>query len=196
METFELILKIAIGPIFLIFLGFILYLLVRELLRLSGEGEVPAFESNWGGLGRGMGGWAINRLMLFSVLALIIFLMFGGVMFQTIAVLQETKKKDETKKEETNKAQKAGGEQEGKEQHNDHSRATFDGPCSAQEQAVRNSSDEPAMNIQIVNGSEPQTTSKKRKQNGGQPSNLGCPATPPPLRNQSVDQGPEAPHKD
>jgi hypothetical protein len=75
---------IVIGPLILTFLGFLLFKLISELLRLSRDHEFPAFESNWGGLGRGLGGWSINRMMVIGVLTLLVLLMFGSVSFELL----------------------------------------------------------------------------------------------------------------
>ncbi len=77
-------LAIVIGPLVLIFLGFLLSRLVRELLRLSGDHEFPSFESSWGGLGRGLGGWSVNRMMVIAVLTFIVLLVFGSVSFELL----------------------------------------------------------------------------------------------------------------
>jgi hypothetical protein len=77
-------LAIVIGPLILIFLGFLLVRLVRELLRLSAEHEFPSFESTWGGLGRGLGGWSMNRMMVIAVLTFIVLLIFGSVSFELL----------------------------------------------------------------------------------------------------------------
>jgi hypothetical protein len=77
-------LAIVIGPLILIFLGFLLVWLVRELLRLSAEHEFPSFESTWGGLGRGLGGWSMNRMMVIAVLTFIVLLIFGSVSFELL----------------------------------------------------------------------------------------------------------------
>lgn len=60
-------------------LGAILVLLVLELIRLSKQGQVPAFESSWGGLGGGVGGWSVNRMMTVSILALVVLLIFASI---------------------------------------------------------------------------------------------------------------------
>jgi predicted PurR-regulated permease PerM len=77
-------LGVFIGPLVLVFLGVVLRLLIKELLRLSAENEVPAFESNWGGMGRGSGGWSVNRMMVISLLTLLVLLMFGSVAYKLL----------------------------------------------------------------------------------------------------------------
>jgi hypothetical protein len=71
-------LRTILGPVILIFLGILLFKLVSELIRLSRDEDFPAFESNWGGLGRGLGGWSVNRMMVIGVLALLALLLFGS----------------------------------------------------------------------------------------------------------------------
>lgn len=78
-------LRIVLGPVILIFLGSILFKLVSELIRLSRDEDFPAFESNWGGLGRGLGGWSVNRMMVIGVLALLTLLLFGSFSYLMMA---------------------------------------------------------------------------------------------------------------
>src|SRR6266705_152991 len=79
-------LAIVVGPLVLIFLGILLTRLVVELLELFEKHEVPSFESNCGGLGRGLGGWSVNRTMVLAVLTLLVLLMFGSVTFELLTV--------------------------------------------------------------------------------------------------------------
>ncbi|KAA6456020.1 hypothetical protein DYQ86_26450 [Acidobacteria bacterium AB60] len=78
-------LRIVLGPVILIFLGVLLFLLVSELIRLSREEDFPRFESNWGGLGRGLGGWSVNRTMVIGLLALGTLLLFGSVSYLVVS---------------------------------------------------------------------------------------------------------------
>jgi len=76
---------IVFGPLILIFLGLILFRLIGELLNLIGDqGEFPAFESTWGGLGRGLGGWSVNRAMVIGCVTLAVLLIFGSVSFELL----------------------------------------------------------------------------------------------------------------
>jgi hypothetical protein len=84
MSAFGSWLGILILPLVLIFLGVLLFMLIRELLRLSRDKECPEFESNWGGLGRGLGGWRVNNMMVVVLFTLLILLMFGGVVYKLI----------------------------------------------------------------------------------------------------------------
>jgi hypothetical protein len=77
-------LAIVLGPLILIFLGFLLFGLISELLRLSRDHEFPTFESSWGGLGRGLGGWSVNRMMVIGVFTLLVLLLFGSVTFELL----------------------------------------------------------------------------------------------------------------
>ena len=75
----------VLGPLILIFLGFILVNLIGELLSLTRDkGEFPAFESTWGGLGRGLGGWSMNRPMVIGLVTLVVLLIFGSVSFELL----------------------------------------------------------------------------------------------------------------
>jgi hypothetical protein len=81
MSAFDEGMRILLGPVVLVFLGFLLFRLVSELIRLSRDEDFPAFESNWGGLGRGLGGWSVNRMMVIGVLALLALFAFGSVSY-------------------------------------------------------------------------------------------------------------------
>jgi hypothetical protein len=91
-------LRTVLGPVILIFLGYILFKLVSELIRLSREEDFPRFESNWGGLGRGLGGWSVNRTMVVGVLALLALMLFGSVSFLLVSGRPAAPGSDPTKK--------------------------------------------------------------------------------------------------
>jgi hypothetical protein len=73
-------------------LGIVIGPLISELLRLSRDHEFPAFESSWGGLGRGLGGWSVNRMMLIGVFTLLVLLLFGSVTLVLLTNGAETDK--------------------------------------------------------------------------------------------------------
>ena len=91
-------LRTFLGPAILIFLGYILFRLVSELIRLSRDEDFPAFESNWGGLGRGLGGWSINRMMVICVLTLLALLLFGSVSYLLMSNRPAVPSSDSSKK--------------------------------------------------------------------------------------------------
>ncbi len=95
---------IVFGPLILIFLGFILVTLIGELLSLIGDkGEFPAFESSWGGLGRGLGGWSVNRTMVIGCVTLVVLLIFGSVSFELLTNAPSLNANSEAKKADTDK---------------------------------------------------------------------------------------------
>lgn len=93
-------LRTILGPVILIFLGYILLKLVTELIRLSRDEDFPAFESNWGGLGRGLGGWSVNRMMVIGILALLTLFLFGSFSYLMISGAPSSLNSESSKKSE------------------------------------------------------------------------------------------------
>jgi hypothetical protein len=94
----------VLGLLILIFLGIILINLIGELLSLIGDkGEFPAFESTWGGLGRGLGGWSVNRTMVISLVTLVVLVIFGSVSFELVSNPPRLNSTSEANKPETDK---------------------------------------------------------------------------------------------
>jgi hypothetical protein len=172
--TFDFMFARLIGLFALIFLGFLLYHLIRGLTDLSSQGEVPAFESYWGGIGRGMGGWSINHMMLLSLLTLLILVMFGGVIYKLLqldksAILEPAKAKTTAEDNKDKKQNAPAPDAKGNGQ-------TTDSPSSGTKSGSDQKPEEhSAMNIQIVNckKSEPVSNAAGRKKS--QPANTVCP---------------------
>ncbi len=75
------------GPlaIKILVLGILGYALIGQMRRLHGLTEPPRFESHWGGLGRGLGGWRINFSFVHALLAALLVLGFLGFSLFAIA---------------------------------------------------------------------------------------------------------------
>jgi len=89
------------GGVFLISAFALIWLVLRS------RAAAPRFESHWGGLGRGLGGWTMNGTMVLSILALLSFGGFVGLAIQTIPQQQESKKEDPPKKQPPQEAKNA-----------------------------------------------------------------------------------------
>jgi hypothetical protein len=66
---------------------------------------VPHFESHWGGLGRGLGGWSISWTLVLSLIALV--LTFGVVSIAVEIVSPPPSQSDNDKKQEKKEPEKS-----------------------------------------------------------------------------------------
>jgi hypothetical protein len=69
-------------------LALVLGFLVIRLAKLV-EKDIPSFESHWGGLGGGLGGWSANGSLTLCFFALLVLMAFVGVFWQVNSKLGE-----------------------------------------------------------------------------------------------------------
>lgn len=71
---------VPLAAVWLVAVGFTIY------CALKGFGH-PTFESHWGGLGRGLGGWSVNWTLVLSLIALVLTCSVAAIGFETISWL-------------------------------------------------------------------------------------------------------------
>jgi hypothetical protein len=80
-------------------LALTLCFLVIRLVKLM-EKDIPSFESHWGGLGGGLGGWSANGSLTLCFFVILVLLAFVGVSWQ-INSTKDEKPKEAPKSAET-----------------------------------------------------------------------------------------------
>ena len=70
----------------IVVVGMIVYCALKKFVH-------PAFESHWGGIGRGLGGWSISWTLVLSLIALVLTCTVAGIGFQIVSSLLQTPSK-------------------------------------------------------------------------------------------------------
>jgi hypothetical protein len=100
---FEALIAVGILVVLAAALGVLLTVLLRALRT-----EPPRFESYWGGLGRGLGGWSVNTSLVLSVLTLMAFVAFLAVAVQVVRPPVPEKSTEKSAEKSAEKGEKSG----------------------------------------------------------------------------------------
>lgn len=94
-------------------LGTLTLLFALLFLRAVERGEPPLFESHWGGLGGGLGGWRISPALAYLVATLLFGALVAGLTFQQIPGESEVATTQEQQREEGPSTPAEGMEDDG-----------------------------------------------------------------------------------